>query len=151
MREGFLVAKPVSILLLEDDDADAKAVMRAFRKAKIVNPVHRAVDGIEALDILRGKDGSAALSEPYIILADINMPRMSGLEFLQELRADARLKQAIVFMLTTSKRDTDRVTAYDLNVAGYIVKERAGEDFLSLAQMLSQYWEIVELPGSKGE
>ena len=140
----------MSLLLVEDDDGDAKAVIRAFRKAKVANPVHRAVDGVEALEMLKGENGREALLPPYIILADINMPRMDGIKFVRELRADPNLKTAIVFMLTTSKSEEDKIKAYDLNVAGYIVKETAGRDFLKLVDMLGAYWRIVELPNGDG-
>ena len=138
--------KPVSILLIEDDDGDAKALERAFKKAKIVNPIQRAVDGIEALEILRGDNGHTPLPPPYLLLVDINMPRMNGLDFVKALRDDPVLFSTIVFVLTTSKRDEDKVAAYHLNVAGYIVKETAGRDFLNLTELLDCYWRIVELP-----
>ncbi|MCO6188301.1 response regulator [Rhizobium sp. L1K21] len=138
----------MSLLLVEDDDGDAKAVIRAFRRAKVANPVHRAVDGVEALEILRGGNGREPLPAPFIILADINMPRMDGIKFVHELRADPQLKSSIVFMLTTSKSEEDKVKAYNLNVAGYIVKETAGRDFLKLVDMLGAYWRIVELPNA---
>lgn len=141
-------AKPLNLLLVEDDDGDAKAVIRAFRKAKVINPLHRAVDGVEALDILKGKNGREPLPCPYIIIADINMPRMDGIKFVHEIRTDPELKSAIVFILTTSKSEEDKLKAYDLNVAGYIVKETAGRDFLKLVDMLDAYWRVVELPNS---
>jgi CheY-like chemotaxis protein len=136
----------LSILLVEDDDGDAKAVQRAFLKAKIVNPILRAVDGIEALETLRGTNGRAKPASPYILLVDLNMPRMNGIELVQALRADQTLHHSIVFMLTTSKREEDKLAAYDLNVAGNIVKATAGEDFLNLINLMDCYWRIVELP-----
>jgi CheY-like chemotaxis protein len=138
--------QPLNILLVEDDDGDAKAVKRAFSKAEITNTITRAEDGVEALDILRGKNGHNTLSAPYILLLDLNMPRMDGFELLATLRADDRLKKTIVFILTTSKRDEDKNLAYNKNVAGYIVKETAGRDFLKLVDMIGNYWCLVELP-----
>lgn len=140
------LTRPVTILLIDDDDGDAKAVQRALTKAKIANPVIRAIDGLDALDILYGRNGKERLRQPYIILVDLNMPRMNGIELLKEIRSDEALRRSVVFMLTTSKRDEDKAAAYNLNVAGYIVKETAGEDFLSLINMLDSYWRIVELP-----
>jgi len=137
---------PVNILLVEDDDGDFKMVQRAFRKAKIANPLIRAIDGIEALEILRGESNEEALRRPFLILADINMPRMDGLTLLREIRDDAALKNCIVFMLTTSKHDEDKHTAYDLNVAGYILKEKAGHDFLNLVDLVGGYSRVVEMP-----
>jgi CheY-like chemotaxis protein len=138
--------KPLNILLVEDDDGDAMAVERAFRKARVANPIMRAVDGVEALEILRGVDGRQKPSAPYVLLVDINMPRKNGIQLVQELRADAQLHNTIVFILTTSKRDEDVLAAYALNVAGYIVKEKAGREFLNLASLIDCYWRIVEIP-----
>lgn len=138
--------REVTILLVDDDDGDTKMVQRAFTKAGIINPLVRAVDGIEALEILRGKNGTAALQPPHIILVDINMPRMNGLAFVKALREDAVLKSSIVFIMTTSKHDADKYAAYALNVAGYILKENAGADFLDFVQMIGGYVRIVEMP-----
>jgi CheY-like chemotaxis protein len=139
-------SKPLNVLLVEDDDGDALAIRRAFRKAKVANDISRAVDGVEALEILRGKNDRQSLSRPYILLVDINMPRMNGIDFVRAVRADPSLRRAVVFVLTTSKRDEDRLAAYDLNVAGYILKETAGEDFLKLITLLEVYWRVVEAP-----
>lgn len=136
---------PINILLVEDDDGDAKAVMRAFSRAQIANPITRAHDGAEALEILRAHAPHAPES-PFICLVDINMPRMSGHEFVAALRADEALRRLVVFMLTTSKLRDDVDHAYDNNVAGYIVKESAGADFLDLIGTLNAYWRLVELP-----
>lgn len=139
--------QPLNIFLVEDDDGDAKAVIRAFNKAKIANPIIRAYDGLEALEALRGENGHLMPRKPYILLLDLNMPRMDGIQFLKELRADPELSNSIVFILTTSKSDKDKAEAYDFNVAGYIVKENAGTDFLSLIDLIDNYWRLVELPG----
>ena len=137
---------PLNILLVEDDDGDAKAVQRAFQKAKIANPIHRAVDGIEALEILRGANGREKPTRPYLLLVDLNMPRMNGLQLVQALRDDDALRHSVAFILTTSKREEDKIAAYDLNVAGYIVKATAGNDFLNLVNLVDCYWRIVEMP-----
>jgi CheY-like chemotaxis protein len=139
-------SRPLNILLVEDDDGDAKAVQRAFQKAKIANPILRAVDGLEALDILKGASGKAKLPPPYMLLVDLNMPRMSGIQFVKALREDEELRHSIAFILTTSKREEDKAAAYDLNVAGYIVKATAGQDFLNLVSLVDCYWRIVEMP-----
>lgn len=136
----------VTILLVEDDDGDAKAVRRAFTKAKIANPIIRAEDGIDALEHLRGENGRQALRSPLLLLVDLNMPRMNGFELVSTLRSDPELRRTIVFFLTTSKNDEDVARAYDLNIAGYIVKQNAGVDFLNLVGMIDSYWKIVELP-----
>jgi CheY-like chemotaxis protein len=136
----------VNILLVEDDDGDAKAVKRAFKKAKIANPIVRAEDGVEALEFLRGENGRELLVGPRILLVDLNMPRMNGIQLVKAIRDDPALKPMIVFFLTTSKREEDKAAAYDLNVAGYIVKQNAGLDFLNLVGLIDSYWRIVELP-----
>jgi CheY-like chemotaxis protein len=136
----------VTILLAEDDQIDAMAVQRGFAKLKIANPIQTAKDGIEAMDILKGRNGKERLRKPYVIMLDLNMPRMDRFEFLKALRDDPELKTSIVFVLTTSQLDEDRMKAYDANVAGYIVKSEAGEGFIDAIRMLDHYWRIVELP-----
>ncbi|AHD02141.1 chemotaxis protein CheY [Leisingera methylohalidivorans DSM 14336] len=133
-------------MLVDDDHGDAKAVQRAFKKVKIANEITRAIDGLEALDYLRGTGGKDKIHPPYVLLVDINMPRMSGIELVQELRADPELSRSVVFFLTTSSHEQDIEAAYDLNAAGYIVKETAGRDFLELVNMVDRYWRIVEFP-----
>jgi CheY-like chemotaxis protein len=135
--------KEVTILLVDDDDVDVMGVERALKKLKILNPIVRARDGIEALALLRDPE---AVRRPYMVLLDINMPRMNGIEMLTELRDDPRLSSAVVFMLTTSKDDEDKISAYKKNVAGYIVKSQVGDGFLRVMEMLDHYWRVVELP-----
>lgn len=136
----------ISVLLVEDDELDVEAVQRAFVEAKIANPIVVAKDGIEALEILRGSDDHAALGQPYLVLLDINMPRMNGLELLQEMRQDQELRKSIVFVLTTSDDDRDICAAYGKQVAGYLLKSSVGPDFLKLTEMLDFYWRIVQFP-----
>jgi CheY-like chemotaxis protein len=137
------------ILLVEDDEVDAEAIVRSFRKEKIANPIWIACDGLEALQFLRGEAGRTRIPNPYLILLDINMPRMNGLEFLYALRRDPELKSSIVFVLTTSNRDEDKLAAYDEQIAGYVLKQRAGENFINLVNMLDSFWRIVEFPPTK--
>jgi CheY-like chemotaxis protein len=137
---------PLNLLLVEDDDGDALAFHRAFQKAGIGNSIIRAVDGIEALDILRGTNGKAKIMGPYILLVDLNMPRMNGIQFIKAFREDTELHPSIVFILTTSKRDEDRIAAYQFNVAGYITKDKVAQDFLSLVTLVGIYERIVEFP-----
>lgn len=135
--------KEVTVLLVEDDDVDVMGVKRAFKNLKILNPIVRARDGIEGLQLLRDRH---AVKRPYLILLDLNMPRMSGLEMLAELRKDPQLSSSVVFVLTTSKADEDIVKAYQEHVAGYITKNQIGDGFLRVVEMLDRYWRIVELP-----
>lgn len=136
----------VNILVVEDDPVDVEAIRRAFAKHRIANPVHYARDGIDALRLLRGEDGVPRLPQPYLILLDLNMPRMNGFEFLDAIRSDEALSSSIVFVLTTSDLDRDRAEAYKKQIAGYVVKDHVGEDFIHLVNMLGGYWNIVEFP-----
>lgn len=138
-----MTGSEVSILLVEDDDVDAEAIKRAFAKAKIVNPVVRARDGLEGLEMLRTR---GAIAKPYIILLDLKMPRMNGLAFLEQIRIDDQLHDSVVFVLTTSRAETDVSAAYDKYVAGYIVKSQVGSSFSDLIGLLDHYWRLVELP-----
>lgn len=135
----------VNILVVEDDEIDRMALKRGFAAHKIANPIIFARDGLEALELLRG-DGTPPMPCPYIILLDLNMPRMNGLEFLKALRADEDLHRSVVFVLTTSKAEEDRVRAYDHNVAGYMVKSDVGKSFINCLSMLDHYWKVVLLP-----
>lgn len=135
----------VTLLIVDDDDIDAIALQRALCKLRLLNTIHRARDGQEALDMLR----ASAIPMPYIILLDLNMPRMNGLEFLQALRLDPTLTQAVVFVLTTSKSDQDLVAAYREHVAGYIFKQHMDRDFLEVVSLIEHYWRLVELPVTK--
>ncbi|MEB0033044.1 response regulator [Undibacterium sp. RTI2.1] len=139
----------INILLVEDDEVDVMSVKRAFRELKIANPMTEAKDGIEALEILRGVNGCVPIPHPLIILLDLNMPRMGGLEFLDELRKDPDLHRCVVFIMTTSADERDRVRAYDKNVAGYLLKHDPGRSFMDAIAMLQHYWRVVELPYMK--
>ncbi|MBY6056634.1 response regulator [Leisingera daeponensis] len=141
--------RELKILLVDDDDGDTKAVRRAFLKANIANEITRAIDGIDALDILRGTGGKVKMEPPYVLLADINMPRMNGIELVKELRSDPALRKSVVFFLTTSSDQEDIAAAYNLNPAGYIAKETAGRDFLRLVSMVDRFWRIIEPPAPK--
>ena len=143
---GLSSARVVTVLLIDDNEVDREAVRRAFNRLKIANPIVEARDGLDGLEKLRGTADTPAIARPYLILLDINMPRMAGIEFLRHLRADTALQDSVVFVLTTSKSDEDRLASYDFNVAGYIVKNDVGTGFLRLVEMLQHYWRVVELP-----
>ncbi|MEM8812062.1 MAG: response regulator [Pseudomonadota bacterium] len=138
--------KEATILIVDDDDIDVELLQRTLKKLKIANRTHRATDGLDALEILRGENGRERLEPPYIILLDINMPRMSGLEFLEEVRSDPDLRRAVIFVLTTSDDQSDILGAYDKNIAGYVVKGDASETFQQALLMLDHFWRVVELP-----
>lgn len=138
--------RSVSILLVEDDEIDIAAVRRALAVLKIANPLYVANDGIEALEILRGGDGNEPLAKPYIIILDLNMPRMDGREFLDAIRKDPDLKEAVIFIMTTSRDEADKRAAYAHHVAGYIIKEDPIGTFREAISLLDNYWRLVELP-----
>ena len=135
--------RKLNILLVDDDELDVMNVQRAFRKNNIQNPLTIAHDGIDGLDRLR--DGTVAQGRRLVLL-DLNMPRMGGIEFLRELRADPALRHTTVVVLTTSAEDRDRVEAYDLNVAGYIIKPVTLLAFVDTIATLNRYWTVNELP-----
>ncbi|MBF2084998.1 response regulator [Thermoleptolyngbya sp. C42_A2020_037] len=138
----------INILLVEDDEADVMNVRRAFKKNNITNPLYVATNGIEALSMLRSEGGNPAIVPPTrrLILLDLNMPKMSGIEFLHELRTDPELRKTPVIVLTTSNQDKDRVEAYNLNVAGYILKPVTFTNFAETMATLNRYWMLCELP-----
>jgi CheY-like chemotaxis protein len=131
------------ILLVEDDEVDVMNVKRAFEKNKILNPLYIASNGREALSMLReGKVPQAR----RLVLLDLNMPGMGGIEFLRELRADPKLRLTPVVVLTTSGDEKDRIDAYDFHVAGYLRKPVEFPNFMELTAALNKYWTLVEMP-----
>lgn len=136
-------AKPLHILLVEDDQIDQMNVKRAFERNKIMNPLYIAENGLEALEMLR--DGRVP-GERRLILLDLNMPKMNGIEFLRSLRADEKLAHLPVVVLTTSNDEQDKVQAYNLNVAGYLLKPVTFTNFVELTAALNKYWTLVEMP-----
>lgn len=135
--------RAVSILLVDDDDLDVMNVRRAFKKASITHPLFVAENGLAALEILRS---GAMPRTRRLILLDINMPKMNGIEFLRELRKDPELSKLCVVVLTTSNEDRDRIEAYQLNVAGYLLKPVTSHSFVDAMITLNQYWTQMEMP-----
>lgn len=133
----------LNILLVDDDEVDVMTVKRAFSRANITNKLYVATDGIEALSLLRS-DGIPPARR--VVLLDLNMPRMSGIELLRELRADPTLHAITVVVLTTSNEDRDRVEAYQLNVAGYLLKPVTFHAFAEVMSTLNKYWTLMEMP-----
>ena len=139
--------KMMNILLVEDDEVDVMNVQRAFKKNNITNPLFFASNGLEALSILRGSNAETFIpQERRIILLDLNMPKMNGIEFLRVLRADDQLQSIPVIVLTTSNEDKDKVEAYKLNVAGYILKPVTFSSFVETVATMNKYWSLVEIP-----
>jgi CheY-like chemotaxis protein len=135
--------KMLNILLVEDDEVDVMNVRRAFQRNRILNPLFVASNGIEALELLRSGQIPSARR---LVLLDLNMPKMNGIELLRELRADPELAAMPVVVLTTSDDERDKVDAYNLNVAGYILKPVTFLNFVELMSTLNKYWSLVEMP-----
>ncbi len=136
-----------NILLIEDDKVDIMNVQRSFKKANILNPLFIANNGIEALEVLRNE--SETVNMPLsrrLILLDLNMPKMGGIEFLEALRADPALAHTPVIVLTTSNQEKDRLKAYNFNVAGYILKPVTFINFAEVMAALNRYWTLCEIP-----
>lgn len=135
--------KRLNILLVEDDEVDVMNVTRAFREVNFGNPIHTAEDGVRGLEMLRS--GKLPLTR-LLVLLDLNMPRMNGIEFLRELRSDPDLKRLPVVVVTTSNEERDLVEAYELNVAGYLIKPVTFSSFIERVSALKTYWTYMELP-----
>lgn len=137
--------KRVTFLIVDDDDVAVMGMRRAIRKLELSNPIEVARDGEEALERLRG-DGEAGVQRPYIVTLDLNMPRMGGLDFLEEVRRDPELQDAVIFVVTTSDAPGDITSAYAKNIAGYIIKEDTFETLKRALAMLRDFTEVVRLP-----
>ena len=139
-------ARDLNIVLVDDDDVDVMNVQRAFAKSKISSPIYTACDGIAALELLRS---GRVPADRRLVLLDLNMPRMNGIELLRALRADPELRSTPVVVLTTSNDERDKVEAYALNVSGYLLKPVTFAAFVELMSTLNTYWSTVELPPSQ--
>ncbi len=134
----------ISFLLVEDDEVDILNVKRAFEKNNITNPLHIARDGVEALKLLR--EEPKIENFPNVVLLDLKMPKMDGIVFLKEVRKDPKLKNLIVIVITTSDDDRDIVSAYNFNVAGYIIKPVTFDKFLNAMATINLYWTLSKVP-----
>jgi CheY-like chemotaxis protein len=135
-------SKKTNLFLVEDDEIDVITVRRFLKKTNLSSKLYVAKDGVEALEKLR----AGAIPAPYIVLMDLNMPRMDGFNCLKEIRNDENLKRTIIFILTTSKDEKDKIKAYNYNIAGYITKSNVNGGFDGAFQMLNYYLNTVELP-----
>jgi CheY-like chemotaxis protein len=145
----IMIDKTVSILLAEDDQIDSRAFLRAIQKLRISNPVTVARDGLEAWEILKGGNGRPPFPRPNLVIMDINMPRVSGLELLRMIRADPDLHDSIVFVLTTSDDEQDKLDAYNLNISGYMLKSDVTGSFVRAVEMVDRFWRVVEFPEAR--
>jgi CheY-like chemotaxis protein len=130
------------ILLVEDDRIDAMAVKRAFRAIRVANPLVMAENGEAALAWLQDPENP----RPCVILLDLNMPRMNGIEFLRIAKADPALRRIPVVVLTTSREEEDKLNSFDLCVAGYMLKPVDYQKFVEVVKTIDLYWTLSELP-----
>ena len=137
--------RTMNLILVEDDDIDVMNVRRALERAHVTNPLFIASNGLEGLELLRSE---MVPPDRRLVLLDLNMPKMNGIEFLRELRKDPALRSTPVVVLTTSDDDRDKVQAYDLNVAGYLLKPVTFANFVDVMAALNKYWALVEMPGA---
>lgn len=138
-----------TILIVDDSPSDRKLAIMAFQQAEIHNPIRELVDGDDLMNYLLRKGPYEALSEqqPVVILLDLNMPRMNGLEALAQIKSNPALQSIPVIMLTTSKSDEDIVRSYKLGVNSFVTKPVHFDDFLAAIRKLGEYWlELVALP-----
>lgn len=131
-----------TILLVEDDRVDALTVKRAFNELRITNRLEVAKDGQEALDMLQNGDKE----KPGLILLDLNMPRMSGVEFLKHRRKHKSLRRIPVVVLTTSREEQDRMNSFDLCISGYMIKPVDYRKFVETIKAIKLYWTISQTP-----
>ncbi len=130
------------ILLVEDDEVDQMTIRRALKDIHVTNPLQVAGNGEEALASLR----DPANGRPGIILLDLNMPRMNGVEFLRIVKNDAELRRIPVVVLTSSREEQDRVESFNLSVAGYMIKPVDYRQFVEVVRAIDLYWTLSELP-----
>jgi two-component system response regulator len=134
-----------TILLVEDSLADAEMTIDALRQAKLANPIVHVEDGVEALDYLfaRGAFAERQSGIPAVVLLDIKMPRLDGLEVLREIRSSEKLKYTPVVILSSSREETDLARSWDLGVNAYVVKPVNANQFFEAVQTLGQFWAVM--------
>ena len=134
-----------AVLLAEDSPADAEMAIDALREANLANPIVHVEDGIEAMDYLlrRGRYADRAEGLPSVLLLDIKMPRMDGLEVLREVRANPQLRQLPVVVLTSSREETDLAISWNLGVNAYVVKPVDSEQFFQAVKTLGRFWAVL--------
>ena len=154
MYEGIAVmtetvrTKQIDILLVEDNPGDVRLTQEALKEGKLINTLHVAADGVEAMDFLRCRGKFIDAPSPDLVLLDLNLPRMDGREVLQEIKNDPLLKRTPVIVLTTSSAEEDIFKAYDLHANCYITKPVDFLTFAKVVESIENFWfTIVKLPG----
>lgn len=140
-------AKPIEILLVEDNPGDILLTEEAFAEAKILNHIHTAKDGEEALAYLKQEEGFEDAVKPDLVLLDLNLPKVDGREVLDEIKSDPNLKRIPVVVLTSSAAEKDIVKTYDLHANSYVVKPINLEQFVNVVNAVENFWfSVVSLP-----
>lgn len=140
-------ARPVDILLVEDNPGDVRLTKEALKDAKVLNEIYVARDGVEAIEFLQRKGKFSNMPLPDLILLDLNLPKKDGKEVLAEIKEDAILKHIPVVVLTTSKTDEDIIKTYNLHANAYITKPVDLNRFAEIIHVLNEFWfSIVKLP-----
>jgi two-component system response regulator len=134
-----------TILLVEDSMADAEMAIDALREANLLNPIVHVEDGVDCMDYLhrRGRFADRDDSDPAVVLLDIKMPRMDGLEVLKQMRGDAQLRRVPVVILSSSREESDLARSWDLGVNAYVLKPVDVQQFFSAVQMLGHFWAVL--------
>jgi two-component system, chemotaxis family, response regulator Rcp1 len=142
-----MTAKPLEILMVEDNPADVRLTLEAFKEGKILNTLRTVKDGVEAMAFLRRRDPYADAARPDLILLDLNLPRKDGREVLAEIKSDPDLKRIPVVILTTSRAETDVLRTYDLHANCYVVKPVDLDQFIGVIRNIEHFWlTAVTLP-----
>ncbi len=131
---------------MEDDEVEIEAVMRCLRRLRIAHDLAVFRTGAGALQSLRQQRQHLQCAYPFLMLLDLNMPGVPGLQLLEQLRQDPLLRAAIVFVLTNSDNEEDKYAAYGLHVAGYLIKSNLGPDYERLGDLIRAYYQVVEFP-----
>jgi len=140
-----LIREIRSILLVEDSLADAEMTMDALREARIANPIVHVEDGVDALDFLHARNAFAGRRDgnPVVVLLDIKMPRMDGIEVLREIRTNEATRTIPVVILSSSREERDLAASWDLGVNAYVVKPVDARQFFDAVQTLGQFWAVM--------
>jgi CheY-like chemotaxis protein len=141
-----LATAPIEILLVEDSPADVRLTREALKEAKVLNNVHVATDGVEALDFLHQRGKHVGAPAPDLILLDLNLPKKDGREVLEDVKKSERLRRIPVVVLTTSQSEKDVLESYQLNANAYVSKPVDLERFLDVVKSIEGFWlEVVRL------
>ena len=141
-----MITDPPTVLLVEDNPDDEELTIRGFKRANLANPIDVARDGQEALDYLFGTEEQPAKRAPAVVLLDLKLPRVGGLEVLKRIRADERTRRVPVVILTSSSEDRDLLAGYDLGANSYVRKPVKFEELATAVAQLGVYWLMLNEP-----